>query len=181
MKLEVGRSYRTRDDRKVVIRLDDRHTIYSMVGSIGGETLDRYWTPDGKYFSFRNSPLDLIAPWEDPLILEVGKMYKTRNGRKIKLVDEAFAGTYFLGVLIEEPPIDLISGWFRKDGTTYRGSMSSDLVSEWVEPKTVQGFLNVYDYGTEFYGSRETADEFARTNLLACVPFNWTEGEGVHD
>lgn len=100
MKLEVGKSYRTRDGRKATIQLDGDSALWKfgkLVSKIpsGEPTRLHSWRTDGgHYFHADNpSPLDLIAEWDEPTKeqamlnrVEVWGAKKSENVARFKLV-----------------------------------------------------------------------------------------------
>lgn len=68
MKFEVGKSYKTRDGRKVTITKICPDMIFPLVGLVEGELSEEIWTSDGSYSSYTSVSLDLdlVAEWKDP-------------------------------------------------------------------------------------------------------------------
>lgn len=79
MKIEVGKSYRTRDGRRVDITQVNPNYNYPVVGVMGEMT--KQWKLDGTWSRSGNeTPLDLIAPWEEQ-----------PNAETLDAIDEAHA------------------------------------------------------------------------------------------
>lgn len=55
------------------------------------------------------------------------------------------------------------------------------VVSEWIEPRSVTGWLNVNSDGSisDLHSSRIEADVLAGALRIACVKLTFTEGEGL--
>lgn len=80
------------------------------------------------------------------LQLEVGKCYRTRDGRKVHIVYKC-PGDYtypYLGVF--DSTIRTVI--YRPDGSWGEGPDDDDLISEWKEPYTVKGWVALYHNGT---------------------------------
>jgi len=92
--VRVG-DYRTRDGRRITInRINVRTPRYTCEGlaysPLSKKYLTEYWTASGKYYSEpdKSDPLDLIeriSKDEEPLTIEVGSYYETRNGRVVHI------------------------------------------------------------------------------------------------
>jgi hypothetical protein len=66
---------------------------------------------------------------------EIGKFYKTRDGRKAQIFMLDNGAGFMMGTVLQENDRWLSNHW-RCDGTIYIGSDSpDDLISEWEEPK----------------------------------------------
>jgi hypothetical protein len=126
------------------------------------------------------------------LTLEVGKYYRTRDGKK------AYAGY----VMAESPfngskPLYPVSGWvdgevmpqcWNLDGSLHEpeNEHKFDLVAEWVEPRRIMGWLAICsaDNGQIIYPGRQmhpTAAIALRAspNAIACIEINVLEGAGL--
>ena len=118
-----------------------------------------------------------------------GKAYKMRNGEK----------TFYIGEnLVEGVDFPLVfsglSGGIhsmRYDGTyaqTPNQPHKYDIIGEWPpEPKKVKGWVNVYSLKCleglasceNVWPSKEKANKEASRNRIACIPIEFTEGEGL--
>ncbi|MGR9413700.1 hypothetical protein [Rhizobium leguminosarum] len=137
------------------------------------------------------------------LTLEVGKYYRTRDGKK------AYAGY----VMAESPfngskPLYPVSGWvagevmpqcWNFDGSLYgpEDEHKFDLVAEWVEPKRIRGWVNIYPgnrprqtdvegfspkaHAGHVYKTRKQADVAAADKVIriACIEIDVLEGVGL--
>lgn len=65
IKPEIGKYYRTRDGRCVLITDDDNEMPYPLNGTLDGAVL--CWTREGEYRTERVHAADLIAEWEGPI------------------------------------------------------------------------------------------------------------------
>lgn len=83
MRIKVDHFYRTRDGRKAYIYRQHTLDINLFDGVIPNSDCAVVWGKNGNYYtSGKKSAFDLVAPWKDePLKLEVGKRYRTRDGR----------------------------------------------------------------------------------------------------
>jgi hypothetical protein len=141
------------------------------------------------------------------LKLEAGKYYRTRDGRKAFVTAVAMENPF--GAMNElYPVIGYVEGRYASASWTAEGFLlmecerGDDLVAEWVEPKRIQGWMNVYaghipglvnrenlktdSFGGQIYGSRCHADIAAYTGGLdadlvriACIEIEVVEGEGL--
>lgn len=134
MKLEVNNFYRTRDNRKVEILRDDyKVNFHKVVGYIEGETWKETWTLKGGYITDTyQSEFDLIL--EDNMKIEVGKKYKTRDGKVAVITDiDDGAGTAYtcLGYIRN----DGIEETWTDDGRYFLSMPEHelDIVGEWDE------------------------------------------------
>ncbi len=115
-----------------------------------------------------------------------GKAYKMEIGEKAVFVGEnAFNPTYPL-VFAHELDKGKIYP-YTIDGKFYFDGRPSNwnIIGEWPpEPKKVKGWVNVYkgqDYSAAvIFDSKEKADKQRHVpNRIACIPIEFTEGEGL--
>ena len=119
--------------------------------------------------------------------LEAGKYYKTRDGRKAKIVSE-ISPSPFNHTVSTYPFMGWVEGYTAAISWTAQGSYieqdwskadsDSDLVAEWKEPVKVEGWVNVYPHGfTRIRASREIADNMAGAGRITCVYVSGEEDE----
>ena len=143
LKFEVGKAYRTRGGRKVTLTKVMQGDLMGQAGT--GACVD-HWHADGRYTHLCEiHSNDLVAEWvepaPEPIHFEVGKSYRTRDGRKAVIDDVRKS------VLDMHPVIGRIlatSESVQEERTwTLKGDWSHwrcprggplDLVAEWVEP-----------------------------------------------
>jgi len=119
--------------------------------------------------------------------IEVGKFYKTRDGRKARIYavdgvkDFPIHGAVYTGN-------DEWCGTIWRFGGRSRELVDSsmDLISEWVEPRSGSFWVNVYDieqtspaHISPAYLSKDLANRTAGRLRMACVEVKWTEGDGL--
>ena len=118
------------------------------------------------------------------LIFEVGKFYKTRDGRKVEfLIDYA-------GKLQSQCPLLFATqeGYAihtRSTGALREaGEHPNDVISEWKEPVKVNGWVNVYKYNDGDIGRLHKSKTEAREAIwirgnpvVATIFVSGTEGE----
>lgn len=123
MKLKTDTFYKTRDGRKVYIYcLGNRENIFW--GAFCDEPITQYWYDDGCFLPDKTeSDSDLVSEWsEEPFHLEIGKRYKTRDGRIAFVAAKDFDGT-LVGM------IKGYSSWFWWDSNGINGEKDvNDLV-----------------------------------------------------
>jgi hypothetical protein len=120
---------------------------------------------------------------------EVGKFYKTRDGRKVEVI-AVRAGLSFghtvIGLVMNDPYGD-VTTW-SADGNygicPDSRELSADLVAEWRDPVKVSGWLNYYkdDRGTlytpaQLHCARKEADRAASISRVACIYVSGEEGK----
>ena len=60
MKLEPGKTYRTRDGTEVTVeRSDDKQKVYTYTGHYGGDRV--FWTENGRWHPTHSTGLDIVA------------------------------------------------------------------------------------------------------------------------
>ena len=110
--------------------------------------------------------------------LEVGKYYKTRNGRRVRCVhvfsDRAFNNVLFIN---ENKCEDII--YTNSDGFVlyHNKHNTNDIISEWVEP--VEHEVEVLAYRTQEKILYLTTDRNYWNNPIAKIKVKFTEGEGL--
>ena len=122
-----------------------------------------------------------------------GKAYKMRNGGKAFYVGENPTSSVFPLVFVENN--GLISHRCVEGYVESKPDIADhDIIGEWPpEPKKVKGWVNVYSATSQIdsqymhvsvlYDSKQTADLCAvglqYKNRIACIPIEFTEGEGL--
>lgn len=104
--------------------------------------------------------------------IEVGKSYKNREGNKATVLYQFTCGRFAVVVDTGDHRDQLY--YVDQEGRCY--NTHSDLISEWVEPKTY--YVNVYAAGIilpALHKARAHADRHAAENRIACVKL--TEGQ----
>ena len=113
MKLEVGKRYLTRDSRVVIIAsITENENIYPIKGKVVGENRNRSWTTEGSFSTISSHGLDIVAELPSPVgKIELGKHYKTRNGREVWVNQyrEEYSPHRFYGII--QPPTYLPVYW----------------------------------------------------------------------
>lgn len=99
MKLQTDHFYKTRDGHKAYVSYVKAGGFAS--GILLGDDFVITWKLNGN--SVSTSALDLVSEWEpEPLRLEVGKRYKTRDGHIAFVTNTQIDGRqtkYFVGVI----------------------------------------------------------------------------------
>lgn len=151
-RLEVGKFYRRRDGEKVgpmkLFKGLDGISMSTELFTSNGEI----WHPKGNFYSNTESSFDIIEEWTEPeLKLEVGKCYRTRDGRKAGPVqcntlryynhqddNEEIPSFVTLEILVANVGDDG-ELYYLPDGRHGRGLTNCDLVEEWVETEMNTG------------------------------------------
>ena len=118
MKIEMNKTYHTRDGEPVRIICTDRDELYSVVGMIG--TSVHVWTEDGIFDLGRKSSLDLIEV--KPYDFEIGEpvlVYSPTNGL-------GWLPRHFAGVSANGKPMTFVDG-----KSQWSASSSSIRTVEW--------------------------------------------------
>ncbi|MEY9375985.1 hypothetical protein [Rhizobium leguminosarum] len=109
------------------------------------------------------------------LTLEAGKYYQTRDGRKVYIVgqnpfdkDDDDIGFPF-GGFVQRHKGDCLE-WWRADGVFGVRQDALDLVSEWIEPKRIKGWIAVFGRDEGASSLAAVSDVFAtREQVLAAI------------
>ncbi len=141
------------------------------------------------------------------LTLEAGKYYRTRGGKKVfvaalSLFDDQ--ADHPVAVIIGNEDVEGELQWYAPSGkynAYHGGDLEEDLVAEWVEPKRIKGWLNIYGMPHSKLGSLPKADAYAGTSLhpsreiadtaslngfqfqglrIACIEIDVLEGHGLN-
>lgn len=121
------------------------------------------------------------------LKIEVGKWYKTRNGKKVFIGFERPCSAYCMIGVIEGATVPHC--WNTR-GTNPPYSKFLDLIEEWKEPKTGVSYVNVFEElaaGNYAFTTKEEANRAAnraadawgkhKAKRLACARVEWKEGQ----
>lgn len=123
------------------------------------------------------------------LTLEVGKYYLTREGKRA-FVSGNNPFTYGSHIRL----IGVVDGWgvqgWDANGVyTTMGQHYLDLVAEWVEPKRIKGWVNIYPHpnmpqdvivNNALYETKEKADGHSVGGRIACIEIDVLEGHGLN-
>jgi hypothetical protein len=148
LKFEVGKAYRTRGGRKVTLTKVYCNVGLTLQGDLTGQAgtgaCADFWHADGRYTHvFETHSNDLVAEWveptPEPIHFEVGKAYRTRDGRKAVIDDvleSVFNNHPVIGrILATSESIQEERTWTLKgDWSRWLSGDPRDLVAEWVEP-----------------------------------------------
>lgn len=145
------------------------------------DSVDEYVTNDAPYI--RNTPQPkreyIVPDWATPgLTVEVGKSYRTRDGRKAEVTEYREGDDFPYRVTID----GIHYGTVLPCGAVWgaQGRDCADLIAEWVEPPSV--WLNLYKaqdnkrLEVAEHKTRESADRAAAEERLACVRLAVSEG-----
>lgn len=125
--------------------------------------------------------VNFTAKKEINMKLEVGKYYKTRDGRKVKCVhvfeDRKFNNVLFIN---EKKCEDII--YANRDGYVFLFSeyCANDIISEWVEP--VEHEVEVWFYKSKDGVVSQNSGCFSPYKInppIAKIKVKFTEGEGL--
>lgn len=126
------------------------------------------------------------------LTLEAGKYYRTRDGRKAFLAGrnpfESSIQLVWTGYV--EGGI-AIYGWLASGHFRYADGREDDcdLVAEWVEPKRIKGWVNIYPHpnmpqdvivNNALHETKEKADGHSVGGRIACIEIDILEGHGLN-
>lgn len=128
MKIEVGKSYRTRDGRKAAInQIVSMFTGgYPVAGYTGGMAYT--WKLDGRFEETRTSGLDLVAPWEEE--------FKPKRGDKVYIPEIDETRIFLAEIEGARNPIVTVCGAY--NGEFNNGKPFSISVYESMEPIKVE-------------------------------------------
>lgn len=103
LKLEVGKSYKTRNGRKVKIsEIDEDCTYYPIIGTILEEVQSEYhWTVDGKHSIYFQSDADIVSEWEEEAVNHPSHYGGSNNPYEAIKVIEAWQLNFNLGNVIK--------------------------------------------------------------------------------
>lgn len=131
-KLQVGKRYKTRDGRETTTIEPFGDPMFPFCGSVGGNF--KTWTEDGFWMEGGGTVSDLVEEIAEPIKLQAGKKYRTRDGRIAKIEAEVRDGKYPFSGVIEGQ--NLLYHYWSKEGFHHIGKVSQeDLIEEIVEPK----------------------------------------------
>jgi hypothetical protein len=118
--------------------------------------------------------------------LEVGKFYRQRDGEKCQVIGiDTWSGNLAKGEYLVLWPCGTIDRLYEGGKYQIGREDPADIVAEWREPVTLNGWINIYpDQIRGVYESRHAADKFNRSITAklgydyrtACVYVSGTEG-----
>lgn len=120
------------------------------------------------------------------LKIEVGREYRTRDGRKARVIcTDRYRVEYPIVALVSNPAqgeyAESVCS-YRLDGTWHPNGVVDelDLVAEWREPVRVSGWVNVYpphmNVQMSLRRSRAEANLHAGVDRIACIYVSGVEG-----
>ena len=139
MKLEVGKSYRSREGKKVTITTFTKGDLWPFHEERKEGCTPRSFRGDGTYGinPGQDAHYDLVALWEDKVLkLEIGKRYRSRAGEIFKIKAHHVDGTY-IGMSIA----DINRSWaYHEDGVFWMNAPENEhtLVEEVTEDGEVK-------------------------------------------
>lgn len=100
MKLEHGKTYRTRNGAMTVTVNECLPAVFTIANTFDPRIDIYQWTINGNFFIMqeRESPLDLVEECKKPVVLEKGKTYTTRDGTQVQIIEQRnklFVGVFF--------------------------------------------------------------------------------------
>lgn len=119
---------------------------------------------------------------ESKIQVEMGKQYKTRSGKEVRLYATDCGGVYTVHGPHRSGEFWAVGSWL-SNGESYRGGVHElDLVE--VKPRIQREvWLNIYGNDTDWcvHNSRADADRHSAADRLACVKvtIDYEEGEGL--
>lgn len=179
-KLEVGKWYKTRAGDKVqciktgnqsnIVYMSHNHYVFKDTGrgnSVGMEDL----------------PSDVISEWGAlPFVVEKGKFYKTRSGRKAEcLTTELTAPTWVYKLIFLCDGSVIYTSTDGRFNAYTKDDHSKDIVDEWKEPKKKTGTVYLYETKDGKKGFTDVCKSaiWGDRKILGQKEITITEGEGV--
>lgn len=107
----------------------------------------------------------------------IGKPFKLRDGTKAYILsyEELEPPAFFRGAVLNGSNWEG-ANWSPDGSTPYNPQL--DIVCEWREPRTGEGWVNVYSDGaTECYSTEKAAYRYGGTKCIARARYHWTEGQ----
>lgn len=102
LKIEVGKSYKTRSGDKVIISEINEDGVYPIIGTILEEVQrDSDWTLDGKYAGLAQSDADIVSEWEEESVNHPNHYGGSDNPYEAIKVIEAWQLNFNLGNVIK--------------------------------------------------------------------------------
>lgn len=102
LKIEVGKSYKTRNGKKVNIYEIDEDCDYPVYGTILEEVQNHSaWTVDGKHLIHARSGSDIVSEWEEEFVNHPSHYGGSENPYEAIKVIEAWQLNFNLGNVIK--------------------------------------------------------------------------------
>lgn len=102
LKIEVGKSYKTRNGSKVIISEIDEACAYPMIGDILNEArFGTSWTKDGRHSVHIQSGADIVSEWEEEHVNHPSHYGGSDNPYEAIKVIEAWQLNFNLGNVIK--------------------------------------------------------------------------------
>lgn len=90
MKIEVGKDYRTRGGDKIHITTDihslPTYKYYGVIKTGCFRDHGQHYDGRGRVYQFRESRLDIIAPWEEEMKIEIGSEWVSSIGERFTVL-----------------------------------------------------------------------------------------------
>lgn len=182
IKLEVGKSYRTRGGERVEITSLDSSKVFPYIADCNGNRLT--YMVDGRHCLTRGCEANLIAEWTDE-----PQEPPIDWGGELQILDPDRPGDEWNDVTVVWHNDEWVVGWNNAEGT---GWAQGWLASEWQfrnkppEPKRVKGWINIYDLQSKnesfrctMYATKDLADWAADSYRIACVYMDIPYGHGL--
>lgn len=110
--------------------------------------------------------------------LDLTKPLQTRLGEKAELVYNGLSGLSPLAVVVHRGDGRRDIRTYRLDGVRYGDENSPDNLRN--VPQRGECWVNIYPIGVPAtHHTKEQADEYARSDRIACVRVEYEEGEGL--
>lgn len=111
-----------------------------------------------------------------------GKAYKMRNGEKAVFIGENPFDLHYPLVFVHQDNYIAKHRYNGSYAATHNKAHHLDIIGEWPpEPRKVKGWVNVYSSWEKelIHPDKPTADGEAGAARIACIPIEFTEGEGL--
>lgn len=110
--------------------------------------------------------------------LDLTKPLQTCKGERAELIYDGLPGPYSLVVVVHHDDGDRTMRTYRLDGVYHCDEDSPENLRN--IPKRGEFWVNIYpDDSRCSHRTRERADEYARSDRIACVRVEYAEGEGL--
>ncbi|RWE44218.1 hypothetical protein [Mesorhizobium sp.] len=190
-KKDIGRTVEMSDGTTATIEgWDDSDPTLPVI--IRFESCERGWRTINGGVLLPGLPT-IAAFAKTKLQLEAGKYYLTRDGRKGFVAGSSpFGSTVDCHQVVGYIDCDTHALGWGKDGFYWanKDEDARDLVAEWVEPKRIKGWVNIYPdvngnmpskviVNNCLHGTKDDADDHAMTGRIACIEIDVLEGQGL--
>jgi hypothetical protein len=112
-------------------------------------------------------------------MIELGKQYRTEDGREVRIYALDAGGQTPVHGAIKRSGLWIVTSW-SKEGRWSISNPENNLVE--VKPRIQREvWVNVYHSGQSAHGTKKDADQYAGSNRIACVKvvIDCEEGEGL--